>query len=181
MMVDGLGMGNMSIRYHLYDYLNIEATIEDEHYLRTVYNSHKEPLYTFGYSDHGSCSGYTHKNASYTYKWDKSGTITKTDQANQRHLYTLDKHKHIDKVVYPDGSFTTCSYDELRRTYTEVTRGGNIRVKTFDEKRRVLEEKFNDEIEQTFTYEGANPHPVCHSCPVSPRYGRLVQEVKVIA
>ncbi|MCF6244402.1 MAG: YD repeat-containing protein [Sulfurovum sp.] len=146
-----------------YDYMDIKATVEDEHYLRTVYNAHKEPLLTFDYADHGSLSGYTQKEMSYTYQWSKDGSISKTDKEGKRHLFTLDDYGTIESIVYPDGTRDSCSYDRQTRTYKERTRGKNMRVRKLDVQHRILSESMNDEEVFSNRYEGDNPYPISHT------------------
>ncbi|RUM72906.1 MAG: hypothetical protein DSZ09_00775, partial [Sulfurovum sp.] len=146
-----------------YDYMNIEATLEDEHYLRTVYNSFKEPQLTFSYHDNGTLSGYEEKEASYRYVWHKNGDIVKTDQDHRRHLFRLNRHGEIEKIIYPDMALTEQRYDALKRTLHTVTRGGHHKITQYDERGRILSVMLGGEIVETFGYEGNNPSAVMHT------------------
>jgi RHS repeat-associated protein len=103
---------------------------------------------------------YRDKEQKFTYTYLSSSMITKEEEYGETTHYGLDEHGLIRAITYADASTTKEDYNPQTREATTIDRGGNISVKTFDEKARLIKEIDHDKKETLYTYEGSNPEPI---------------------
>jgi len=147
-----------------YGYDAIERrNLPKQQLLSLVVDSNERAKLSFSYNQKGEVKGYSQDEQVYEYVWHSLEQVKKQNSSGTSIIYGLDASKRVSAITYADGSYVQEDWNPKKSTATSRTRGGATIVKSFDEQGRLLQVLKNDELIESFTYEGINPKPISHS------------------
>ncbi len=144
-----------------YSYTTLLQTDESFTFLLTQIDDNGITKLSASYDKLGRVTGYEEEGLSYTYTYTTPTMITKSERASgDTTHYGLDKNGLIFAIVHPTGSTEKEEYDTTTKTATITDKGGNVTIKSFDERNRLLRKVDQSNNETLYEYEGINPRPI---------------------